>query len=82
MIFGHLYDFIIIKQNWITIKNKKLFLILYEKEKSNWPSVAHGGKRPMAGNPRAQWHFSRKAPTLPAINATTMRPIPLVSDYA
>ena len=33
-IFGHLYDFILIKQNWLTIKNKKLFLIIYEKRGS------------------------------------------------
>ena len=46
MIFGHLYDFIIIKQNWITIKNKKLFLILYEKEEANWPSMAQHGRGP------------------------------------
>ena len=40
MIFRQLYDFILIKQNWLIIKNKKLFLILYEKEEANWPRVA------------------------------------------
>ena len=48
MIFGHLYDFILIKQKWLTIKNKKLFLILYEKEEANWPSVALRGRGPRA----------------------------------
>ena len=47
-IFGHLYNFILIKQNWLTIKNKKLFLILYEKEEANWPSVAQRGRGPRA----------------------------------
>ena len=46
MIFGHLYDFILIKQNWLAIKNKKLFQILYEKEETNWPSAAQRGRGP------------------------------------
>ena len=29
------------KQNWLSNKNIKLFLILYEKEKPNWPTAAH-----------------------------------------
>ena len=65
MIFGHLYDFILIKQNWLTIKNKKLFLILYEKEEANWPSVAQCGRGPRtkathAGGARARLRFYKR----------------------
>ena len=59
MIFGHIYNFILIKQNWLTIKNKKLFLILCKKEEANWPSVPHARKRPMAREP-ARWHFYKR----------------------
>ena len=67
MIFGHLYDFILIKQNWLTIKNKKLFLILYEKEEANWTSVAQHGvahvrKRPTMGEPTHALAFLEKRP--------------------
>ena len=65
MIFGYLYNFILIKQNWLTIKNKKLFLILYEKEEANWPSTTQRGRGPRAeaahgGGAHARWHFYKR----------------------
>ena len=76
IIFGHPQDFILIKQNWLSNKNIKPFLILYKKRETK---LAQRGPRRGA---RMHWHFSKKAPALFAINATTMRPIHLVSDYA
>jgi hypothetical protein len=44
---------ILIIKNQLRIENKKLFLFLYEKEKANWPSVAHDRRGPRARQPAA-----------------------------
>ena len=81
-IFEHLQDFILIKQNWLSNKNIKLFLILYEKRESELVQCSPHGRGPRRGAHARAGVLAEKPPTLSAINVTTMRPIHLVSDYA
>ena len=63
MIFGHLYDFILIKQNWLTIKNisnslRKRGSGLAQRGPT-WVRPMRGSG-PQQGSQRARWHFYKR----------------------